>query len=646
MDEKRKVSWRASLFLLIVLLLALALRLHGIGTQDIWGDEAFSIDLSLRPLPQVVAGAADTHPPFYPLLLFFWLRLAGTSAFSTRLLSALVGTLVVPLLWALARRLDPKRPRLPWVAAILATVSPLLIYYSQETRMYELVTALALVSVYFTLRLIPAGTRNRMGRGTAIAYWFSTAAALYTHYYAFFVLAAENLFVLARLRKDRKGLARWALLQLLLIAAYVPWIVVQSSFLGSKASTRFEEWGWQGIELIFGKTLLAFSNGLTTDFPIAQIAGAAFFVTIALGILATVRGKRSALWLAPTYMVVPVFIAWLVNPILPFFYERYVLLALPGFYLVAALGLDELGSRALPLAAGAVVIAVALNAYSLSNYYWNDAYAKGKYGQMMAFVTSHAQNGDALILNNPLQKPLFKYYAPHGVPAFFLPDGAPLEDPSTRQQLAEIAHTHDRLWLVMYGNPAEYDPTGYLERWLGANAYKSLFRGYVDASLSLYVMPSSSSAEVTHSTDVTLGDHIRLVGYSLDRTDLKPGETIRLALHWQTDSTIDRRYTVFTHLIADPETGPLNPETGSTVWAQMDSEPVGGARPTTGWKAGEAIDDFYGLELPGDIPPGVYELEVGMYDPVTLQRLQAFDANGQRLKQDRVLLERISVKDK
>ena len=56
-----------------LILMAFVLRVYRLDTQDLWGDEAFSIFLSQMPLGQVIAGAADTHPPFYPLLLFLWI---------------------------------------------------------------------------------------------------------------------------------------------------------------------------------------------------------------------------------------------------------------------------------------------------------------------------------------------------------------------------------------------------------------------------------------------------------------------------------------------------------------------------------------------------------------------------------------------
>ena len=336
--------------------------------------------------------------------------------------------------------------------------------------------------------------------------------------------------------------------------------------------------------------------------------------------------------------LIPVLIAWIVNPVMPFFFERYVLVALPGFYVTVALGLDYLARRSAQVTVGVTGILVLVSAFALSNYYYDDVYAKGKYGQMMAYVSSQQQPGDALILNNPLQKPLFDYYQPRGLPAFYLPDGVPLEDPRTRQELADLALRYPRLWLVMFGNPAEYDPTGFLERWLGAHAFKTYSRGYVDASLSLYMMPNASTV-IRRPLSATIGDNIRFVGYDLDRAEIAPGQTLQLTLHWQSQSPIPNRLKVFTHVI-----GGINPATQSPVWAQFDGEPVGGSRPTNGWQVGETIDDLYGLELPSNIPAGEYTLEIGMYDPVTLARLPVRDGAGNRAEDDRVVLGTVNVR--
>jgi mannosyltransferase len=614
-----------------LLLLAFALRVYRLDAQDIWGDEAFSIFLSQQPLSVVVAGASDTHPPFYPFLLFIWLQLTGSSAFATRALSALIGALAIPLMFVFARRLSAP-PRAVWLAALLTAISPLLIYYSQETRMYELVAVLALASSYFAARWWTTPRALTYG-----AYFLSTVLALYTHYSAFFVVAAQNLLALTRWRA-RAAFVRWCAAQGALVLAYVPWIIAQTAFLRGKASARFDEWGWHGLEMIFGKTFLAFSIGLTVDAPLAQIATGVFLIVAALGAWTLWRAPRAASPLALLHFSVPIVIAYLVNPIMPFFFERYVLVALPGFIVLVALGLDDLLRRNRRFALGILGILILFNTFALEEHFYNEAYAKGKYGKMMAHVAAHAQPGDALVLNNPLQKPLYRYYAPRDVPAYFLPDGgAAMEDPPMRAQLAEIARQHSRVWLVMFGNPAEYDPTGYLERWLGANAFKTYTRGFVDAALTLYVMPSAQPA-IRRELRATLGEQIHLLGYSLDRAEVAPEQTLLLTLRWQTDVPIPKNYTVFAHVI-----GGMNPVTQSPLWAQMDTEPVGGSRRTTSWRVGEVIEDRYGLWLPAHIPPGEYLIEVGMYDAATLARLPVFDETGKRVADDRVILGAVRV---
>ena len=134
-------------------------------------------------------------------------------------------------------------------------------------------------------------------------------------------------------------------------------------------------------------------------------------------------------------------------------------------------------------------------------------------------------------------------------------------------------------------------------------------------------------------SQATLGERIRFLGYDLPQRTFKPGEAVSLTLYWQALATIDGDYKVFTHLL-DP---------GGQVRGQRDSVPVEGKRPTDGWLPGEVIEDPYRIPLPPDAPAGRYRIEIGMYDPQTLQRLPAYDASGQRLPEDRILLGEIEV---
>jgi mannosyltransferase len=622
---------RFHFWILFVVLLAFSLRLYAIDRQDIWGDEAFSIWLSSQPLPEVVAGGADTHPPLYPFLLYLWMRLAGSSALAVRLLSAAIGTLTVPVVYALGRRVFGQVAGT--LAAFLAAISPVLVYYAQETRMYGLVTLLAAASVYWALRVF----REPQSSAVWLAYLLTTLGAAYTHYYAFFVILAENLVVVLSLLRRRRwpALARWLAAQGALALAYVPWIAVQTAFLSGKASARFGEWDLTTAGRIAGETLRAFAAGLAVPSPASWLVAALTLIAIGAAVASLFRRRELGPWLIVAYLLLPLFLAWAVNPIMPFFYARYLLLIAPAFYILATWGVMVWGHLWRPLSTVGLAILLAGSGYGLHGYYADEAYVRGRYGQMMRYVQANAEPGDGLILANQLQRPIFEYYQPGELQAYFFPRHEyPLEDPRTAEDLEAIAARHPRLWLVRFGNPAEYDPAGFLVRWLATHGSKAYFDGWVDADLSLYVMAPAATAEgIQHPLRADLGDRVRLLGYALSAEEVAPGETLLLTLYWQALAPMEESYTVFTHLL----------DAGQQIQAQVDSEPQGGGLPTNRWAVGQIVPDNYALTVDTGASPGPHVLEVGMYLLGTLERLPVRDPDTGASLGDRALLGTVEV---
>ncbi len=114
------------------------------------------------------------------------------------------------------------------------------------------------------------------------------------------------------------------------------------------------------------------------------------------------------------------------------------------------------------------------------------------------------------------------------------------------------------------------------------------------------------------SVDAEIEGVARLAGYRLDLGQATPGGAIRLTLIWQALRPSERPLRVFTHLYNMTDT------TG--VYAQHDGDPANGQAPTTGWLAGEYIEDEHILPIAPSVAPGQYRLAVGMYDPETLER--------------------------
>ncbi len=127
---------------------------------------------------------------------------------------------------------------------------------------------------------------------------------------------------------------------------------------------------------------------------------------------------------------------------------------------------------------------------------------------------------------------------------------------------------------------------------------------------------------------------IELIGCDVEPESLavKPGDKIRVALHWRGLALMDTDYTVFVH---------LTDAAGQPV-AQHDSPPRYGRYPTSIWDADEAVLDVHEFVAPADLAPGAYCLIAGLYDPVTGARLPVLDDAGQPIG-DHVLLATITV---
>jgi hypothetical protein len=87
-------------------------------------------------------------------------------------------------------------------------------------------------------------------------------------------------------------------------------------------------------------------------------------------------------------------------------------------------------------------------------------------------------------------------------------------------------------------------------------------------------------------------------------TPVQVGGTLRLVLYWHTESPVNTRYTVFTHLF----------DASGALVAQQDNWPVLGLAPTDTWQVGTLVRDPYQLPLPPTAAAGNYELWIGLYD--------------------------------
>ncbi|MDY6876251.1 MAG: glycosyltransferase family 39 protein [Chloroflexota bacterium] len=122
-----------------------------------------------------------------------------------------------------------------------------------------------------------------------------------------------------------------------------------------------------------------------------------------------------------------------------------------------------------------------------------------------------------------------------------------------------------------------------------------------------YVTPTLARWQVwtlPHHSDATFGERIRLLGYRVERAASLDQTTVNLTLYWQAAQNPDLDYSTFVHL--------LNKD-GELV-AQHDTG-LGSDQhyPTSAWRVGDIVPSQHALILPSDLPPGGYQVRVGVY---------------------------------
>lgn len=172
--------------------------------------------------------------------------------------------------------------------------------------------------------------------------------------------------------------------------------------------------------------------------------------------------------------------------------------------------------------------------------------------------------------------------------------------------------TYDVVLEVARGNETTTVPVGTVEVVANATA------------------PLAAAAEPPRAT---FGGMAALVGMGPLPAVVRPGDHIEATWHWEALGETPTSYTVFVQLI-----GP-----DGVVWGSGDGLPVDGAQPTTGWAAGDIIEDTHRMWLPDETPPGVYRVVVGFYDAQTGERLAAVDPSGAALDENAAAIGEITV---
>ena len=204
------------------LALGFFLRLYQIGRSCFGYDEAQTLLVARLPLGQIAATAY--RPPLYHYLLHFWSLIVPSTELWLRIPSFLFGMLALVGVALVTLQLYNKKTA--FIATLLAAISPVLIYYSQELRMYSLMTAAFLAILFLFIRIILKRSEQRWSNWAAL--WLAETFAIYSHYFSapFLVVVSLIAIALCLLERRWRTLRNWLLVQVAVVAAFIPWLLV------------------------------------------------------------------------------------------------------------------------------------------------------------------------------------------------------------------------------------------------------------------------------------------------------------------------------------------------------------------------------------------------------------------------------------
>ncbi len=452
------------------------LRFYRLGSNSLWFDEAVSVWFANRPLKDVllIQPVKDVHPPLYYLILSLWIKALGTGEFQVRLLSSVFGVAAMPLLYVIVRILF-RSPSAALVSALILSISPFHVYYSQESRMYIPLTFFVLLSTFFMIKMLYIDNQKEGGRKVlshfcySIGYILSTAVALYCHNIALFLPVAQNLFLITFWGRYRPLLRSWIPSGVITLILWIPW----ASFFFKQSSMVHK--GFYNTRITFesiASVFAIFNNGpafwlfnwIDID-HLSLIRGRLVLLTLIffgalfiIGVISTRHNIQTLMFLLLIFFV-PIGAEFLISLKWPILATQTLIWASVPYYVLIAKGIVGLKNR-WAVAMG-VILLIIFSSSALYKYY--TGFEKEHWDLAARYVAENLDKDDLLLFNSGFGQIPFDYYfdrydklntEEHGIPQDLSEKRMSLEN---LPELEKSIHGRKRVWLI-YSHEEFTDP--------------------------------------------------------------------------------------------------------------------------------------------------------------------------------------------
>lgn len=605
-------STKRSLTIVLASFLILAnalLHTQVYGNRNYRQDEIFVTRLSsIYSMSSLVLDAADDpEPPGWRLLVDFWMDRFGLSEVIARWISKLANIVTFALIFQLGKQICCRRVGL--YAVVLLGV-----YGFAANAMYELRPYPFLITLVTALHLFFYRWIRKPSSALMFAYTLAGIAAIYTHFFSFFVFPAHAVCLVLFRRFDRK----------LWLSSLVMWLAIGLSFLG---------WllpflqailivmpggiyyaippGWAGILLFYNQS--RFQPELIFQF-LMLLSMCAPLIARNFTAASSSRlrfNERTGLLYAPALLLSTLLIAYGANFIVSNFSLRNVVMFAPLIAVGMALGLRLLPTKAALLLLSLLMLHAPVN---LRVQVENAPYRE--FVQTMA----PTYQDDSVVVTEFSWA--WRWLLPS---AYYLMDFTPDKMSKQRQfhliEARDSAHPpnypdelvnivksfepaafasrlppHNQLWRLTEGGGN--DLGAELSAWLNQNYALVQTRAWAEPYVTNYALSEYARAPEHEGPLLVADDALQLYVWSLGGSvEVAPCETIQIEGWWQLNAEVDLSYSLSIILAAEDGDGQLAIQ--NSIPAQVF---------TTEWQANRFYRDQTTLQIPCDIDNGRYNL--------------------------------------
>lgn len=403
-----------------IIILSILLRIYKLGSESLTLDEMATVNVAKKSIEEIIL-YRNIHPPFYYIIIHYWIELFGDSEFSIRFPSVIFGVISVYIIYKLGKLIFDEKVGI--LSAFILSISIFHILYSQTARFYSLLALLVLLSNYYFIKILEEPSqKNTIRQKNTVKYIISTLLMIYTHGYGLLYIIVQNIYYLL----FKKNIRYWFMVQGIILIFFIPWINIMIKRLETVGV------GGGGLSWINRPTLFSLYD-LFKFFADTNEIGIYIFIFVCIADLFifqkneqtnriensnknsnessnTFKPRRIFLFL---WLLFPIITSFIISIIFaPIYLNRYVIGSLPAFVLIISKGIFNF--RKYSIAAIPIILMVLiLPTISTTELYYS-VLDQEQWRDVANYIDANKRNDEIILLYIVNVKVPFGYYFKNG----------------------------------------------------------------------------------------------------------------------------------------------------------------------------------------------------------------------------------------